>query len=148
MQHAMPQGIHLSSVAKSYGPTVALEQVSMTLQPGQVQAILGENGAGKSTLVKILSGVVAPNSGAMMMDGETYAPHSLQHARRLGVSTAFQELSLLPNLSVAQNFFCPMRRRMHLACPRANACNRKPKPFLINMMSSISRRRPMSKACP
>lgn len=107
MQQAMPKGIHLSSVAKSYGPTVALEGVSMTLQPGQVQAILGENGAGKSTLVKILSGVVSPNSGTMTMDAETYAPHSLQHARKLGVSTAFQELSLLPNLSVAQNFFLP-----------------------------------------
>ncbi len=107
MQDVIPKEIHLSSVAKSYGPTVALEGVTMSIQAGQIQAILGENGAGKSTLVKILSGVVSPNRGSMTMHGENYAPHSLQHARKLGVSTAFQELSLLPNLSVARNFFLP-----------------------------------------
>lgn len=117
MQHAMSKEIKLLAVAKSYGPTVALEKVTMTLQPGQVQAILGENGAGKSTLVKILSGVVSPDSGSMTMDGDIYAPRSLHHARMLGVSTAFQELSLLPNLSVAQNFFLPHALKNTLGMP-------------------------------
>ncbi|RLM22276.1 hypothetical protein BIY29_12325 [Brenneria alni] len=115
----MSEGMHLSSVSKSYGATVALESVSLTIEPGQVQAILGENGAGKSTLVKILSGVVTPNTGAMTLEGEAYAPRSLLQARHIGVSTAFQELSLLPNLSVAQNFFLPhsLKQQVMLTSP-------------------------------
>ncbi|ATA19068.1 monosaccharide ABC transporter ATP-binding protein (CUT2 family) [Gibbsiella quercinecans] len=107
MQQLMSEGMQLSAVAKSYGATVALESVSMHIAPGQVQAILGENGAGKSTLVKILSGVVAPNAGSITLEGKAYTPRTLVQARHTGVSTAFQELSLLPNLSVAQNFFLP-----------------------------------------
>jgi ribose transport system ATP-binding protein len=107
MVQNLSQGMTLTSVSKAYGATVALESVSMTLNPGQVQALLGENGAGKSTLVKILSGVVAPNNGTMTLDENDYAPRSPLHARHAGVCTAFQELSLLPNLSVAQNFFLP-----------------------------------------
>jgi ribose transport system ATP-binding protein len=99
--------LDVRSVSKSYGATVALQDVSIELQPGEVHALLGENGAGKSTLVKILSGVVKPDVGAMRMGGEPYGPHSIVDARRRGVATAFQELSLVPNLTVAQNLSLP-----------------------------------------
>ncbi|MCZ6895793.1 MAG: ATP-binding cassette domain-containing protein, partial [Gammaproteobacteria bacterium] len=70
-------------------------------------ALLGENGAGKSTVVKILSGIVMPDSGRVEIEGAPFEPHSLMVARAAGVSTAFQELSLLPNLSVADNLMLP-----------------------------------------
>ena len=120
--------LDVRSVSKSYGATVALQDVSIELQAGEVHALLGENGAGKSTLVKILSGVVKPDVGTMRMGGEPYGPRSIVDARRRGVATAFQELSLVPNLTVAQNLslprqakgslgWCPARRRKSRAQP-------------------------------
>ena len=99
--------VRISKVAKSYGPTVALDSVSIDIRPGEVHALLGENGAGKSTLVKILSGVVMPDGGSMSIFGERYQPHSIVDARQKGVATAFQELSLLPNLTIAENLMLP-----------------------------------------
>ena len=96
---------------EAYGATLALQDVSIELQAGEVHALLGENGAGKSTLVKILSGVVKPNVGTMRMGGEPYEPHSIVDARRRGVATAFQELSLVPNLTVAQNLALPRQAK-------------------------------------
>lgn len=92
---------------KAYGATVALEHADISLAAGKVHALLGENGAGKSTLVRILTGAVAPDAGAMLLNGKPYAPHSLLEARTRKVATAFQELSLVPNLSVAQNLLLP-----------------------------------------
>jgi ribose transport system ATP-binding protein len=103
--------LSIRSAGKSYGPTIALSEVSLDLRPGEVHALLGENGAGKSTLVKILTGVVRPDVGSMTLEGAPYAPHSIMEARRLGVSTAFQELSLLPNLTVAENLMQPSMPR-------------------------------------
>ncbi|MFC7398515.1 sugar ABC transporter ATP-binding protein [Chelatococcus sp. GCM10030263] len=113
----------VTEVAKSYGATVALERVSLGLRAGEVHALLGENGAGKSTLVKILSGVVRPNTGAMQLEGASYAPGSIRDAWRAGVATAFQELSLAPNLSVAKALMLPtmQRDRLGLVSPRRTA---------------------------
>lgn len=94
-------------VTKSYGATVALAGMSLDLRAGEIHAILGENGAGKSTLVKILSGVVSPDQGEVRLGGERFAPDSILEARGKGISTGFQELSLLPNLSVAENLLLP-----------------------------------------
>ena len=69
--------LDVGSVSKSYGATVALQDVSIELRAGEVHALLGENGAGKSTLVKILSGIVKPNVGAMRIGGEPYEPHAI-----------------------------------------------------------------------
>ncbi|MBZ9980712.1 MULTISPECIES: sugar ABC transporter ATP-binding protein [unclassified Mesorhizobium] len=99
--------VRIANIAKSYGPTVALDSVSIDLRPGEVHALLGENGAGKSTLVKILSGVVTPDGGSMSIFGKPYAPRGIIDARAQGVATAFQELSLLPNLSIAENLVLP-----------------------------------------
>ena len=99
--------LRVEGLAKAYGATVALRSVSFDLHAGEIHALLGENGAGKSTLVKILSGIVAPDSGAVLLGGMAFRPRSLMEARRAGVSTAFQELSLLPNLSVASNLMMP-----------------------------------------
>lgn len=99
--------LKLSGIGKRYGATVALQDVSFSLYPGDVCGLLGENGAGKSTLVKILSGVVAAGSGEMTLSGRDYRPRTIVEARQHGVATAFQELSLVPTLSVATNLFLP-----------------------------------------
>ncbi|MCX5569870.1 sugar ABC transporter ATP-binding protein [Kaistia nematophila] len=101
----------VGAVSKSYGATVALERVDLVLKPGEVHALLGENGAGKSTLVKVLSGVVRPDSGSMSLDGGAFQPRTILEARGAGVATAFQELSLLPNLTVAENLMLPRMPR-------------------------------------
>ena len=114
--------LQVDGVGKSYGPTVALRRIGFDLRRGEVHALLGENGAGKSTLVKILSGIVRPDLGTVRLDGRPFEPHSLMDARARGVSTAFQELSLLPNLTVATNLTLPHQRKglVGLASRRLN----------------------------
>jgi ribose transport system ATP-binding protein len=107
MKQATQTVLDVQSVSKRYGATVALDDVSFALQAGEVCGLLGENGAGKSTLVKVLSGVVTPDSGAIRLRGASFRPQGIVDARRAGVVTAFQELSLIPTLSVAANLFLP-----------------------------------------
>ncbi len=99
--------LELQNLNKRYGPTVALDDVSFVLAAGEVCGLLGENGAGKSTLVKSLSGVVTPDTGQIRLAGDPFEPRNVVDARARGVSTAFQELSLVPALSVAMNLFLP-----------------------------------------
>lgn len=99
--------LEIRGVGKRYGATVALDNVSFALDRGEVCGLLGENGAGKSTLVKVLSGVVAPDIGEMRIGSAPYQPMTIADARRQGVATAFQELSLVPTLTVAMNLFLP-----------------------------------------
>ena len=99
--------LEVRGIAKRYGATVALSDVSFVLNPGEVCGLLGENGAGKSTLVKALSGVVVPDAGELFLGGAAYRPRDRNEARRQGVATAFQELSLVTTLSVAVNLFLP-----------------------------------------
>jgi len=97
----------MRGVAKAYGATVAVRSVSFDIEPGEIHALVGENGAGKSTIVKILSGIVAPDAGTLELDGAVFLPRDPMAARAAAVSTAFQELSLLPNLTVAENLMLP-----------------------------------------
>jgi ribose transport system ATP-binding protein len=101
------EALSVHQISKSYGATLALREVSLRVSRGEIHALLGENGAGKSTLVKILSGIIRPDSGRIEIGGTEFSPATLMHARMCGVSTAFQELSLLPNLSVADNLMLP-----------------------------------------
>jgi ribose transport system ATP-binding protein len=93
----------MTGIAKRFGATVALAGVDLELLPGEVHALVGENGAGKSTLMKVLSGAVRPDSGHMRLDGQAYAPHRPQDARRHGVAMIYQELTVAPHLSVEAN---------------------------------------------
>ncbi len=102
MESAQPL-FRMEGVTKRYGGVVALDRAELTVTAGRIHAILGENGAGKSTLIKIMSGVVAPDEGRMTLDGRTVSfpePASANHA---GIVCIFQELSLIPELSVADN---------------------------------------------
>lgn len=95
--------LEMRGIRKSYGITQALKGVSLSLRGGRVYGLVGENGAGKSTLVKSMCGAVIPDEGEILFDGKTVALKNPQDARNLGVSTVFQELSLIPDLSLAEN---------------------------------------------
>ena len=95
--------LHIERVSKRFGPTIALDGVDLSVAPGEVHAIVGENGAGKSTLMKILSGAIMPDSGTVHLDGAAYQPRGPLDARSRGVAMVYQELSLAPHLSVADN---------------------------------------------
>ncbi|MGA9121534.1 MAG: sugar ABC transporter ATP-binding protein [Bacteroidota bacterium] len=93
------------SLSKAFGPTHALRSVDFTLLPGTIHALVGENGAGKSTLIKILAGVHQRDAGTIELGGQAFIPATPLQARQAGISTVFQELSLCPNLTVAENVF-------------------------------------------
>jgi ribose transport system ATP-binding protein len=93
----------MRGVRRSFGATLALRGVELTVAPGEVMALVGENGAGKSTLMKILSGAIPPDDGKMFLDGSEYQPRNPLHARQCGIAMIYQELALAPHLSVAEN---------------------------------------------
>ena len=95
--------LEVREVAKQYGPVVALRSASLTVEPGEVHALLGANGAGKSTLVKILTGVIRPNAGTIAVGGRQVRVSSPAAATRLGLAPVFQDPALVPDLTVAQN---------------------------------------------
>ncbi len=95
--------LEMRRVCRSFGATKALRGVDLSVQPGEVMALIGENGAGKSTLMKILSGAIQPDDGKMFLDGADYVPGNPLHARQSGVAMIYQELALAPHLSVMEN---------------------------------------------
>ncbi len=99
----MTPRLTIRGVAKRFGPTQALRNVTLEVAPGEVHALIGENGAGKSTLMKILSGAYQPDAGEIHLNGEEYAPKDPLQARRRGVEMIYQELNLAPHLSVEEN---------------------------------------------
>ena len=99
----MPPRLELSKIAKAFGGTQALGQVSLEIAPGEAHALVGENGAGKSTLLKILAGVHAADAGTLRLDGAGYRPRNPLEARQHGVAMIHQELTLAPHLSVEEN---------------------------------------------
>jgi len=95
----------LENVSKFFGPVIALKDVSLRLRKGEVHCLLGDNGAGKSTLIKLLAGVHQPSSGQYLVDGKPVNFQSPKEALDVGVATVYQDLALVPLLSVARNFF-------------------------------------------
>ena len=93
----------MRGVSKRYGGARALQDATLSMERGRIHAVLGENGAGKSTLIKIMSGVVQPDAGEMILDGQPVRFRDPAAANRAGVVCVFQELSLIPHLSVADN---------------------------------------------
>jgi simple sugar transport system ATP-binding protein len=102
---APPEAIRVENISKRFGAVRALEDVSLFLRRGEVLGLIGDNGAGKSTLVKILTGFHKPDSGRIFVDGEEVQLRSVSHARSLGIDTVFQDLALVPGMSVYHNMF-------------------------------------------
>lgn len=106
--------IELDRVSKYFGTVIALKDVSFDLKAHEVHCLLGDNGAGKSTLIKILSGVHTPDEGAIRVAGEPARFGSPKETLDKGIATVYQDLALVPLMSVARNFFLgrePLRRR-------------------------------------
>lgn len=100
-----PELLVLAGITKRFGGTVALDGADFALRRGEIHALLGENGAGKSTLIKLLGGIHRPDAGEIRLDGQRVEIADVAAADRLGIRLIHQELSLAPNLSVAENIF-------------------------------------------
>jgi len=93
------------NISKYFGAVVALEGVSLTVRAGEINCLLGDNGAGKSTLIKTLSGVHPPDDGTLAIDGEPVRFTSPRDALNAGIATVYQDLSVMPLMSISRNFF-------------------------------------------
>ena len=105
----MPDGqesvLVATGISKQFLGSKALDSVDFDLRRGEVHSLLGENGAGKSTLIKCLTGAYRRDSGSLMLSGEAIDPHNTFEAQKLGIGTVYQEVNLLPNLTVAENLY-------------------------------------------
>jgi simple sugar transport system ATP-binding protein len=100
-----PQLLEIRGLAKGFPGVQALDQVDFTLHAGEIHGLLGENGAGKSTLIKVLTGVFRRDAGTIRLEGREVTARDPADALSLGIGTVYQEVNLLPNLSVAENLF-------------------------------------------
>jgi len=101
----MTPAMELRGVTKRFGSVIALQDIDIKVHPGEVHCLLGDNGAGKSTLIKILSGVHRPTAGEILVDGRPVAFRSPRDAQECGVATVFQDLGMIPLMSISRNFF-------------------------------------------
>ena len=100
-----PPLLQMRGICKQYPGIQALNHAALEVRAGEVHVLLGENGAGKSTLMKVLSGAVRRDAGEVLLNGDPADLGDPIRARRLGISTIYQELSLVPQLTVAENMF-------------------------------------------
>jgi simple sugar transport system ATP-binding protein len=106
--------LQLEDISKFFGPVIALSNVTLRLRRGEVHCLLGDNGAGKSTLIKTLAGVHAPEKGDYLVDGAPVHFKSPRGALDAGIATVYQDLALVPLMSVARNFFMGREPRKKL----------------------------------
>ncbi len=97
--------VELQHVSKYFGTVIALKDVSMSVYPGEVMCLLGDNGAGKSTLIKIISGVHPPDEGKLIVEGREVHFASPRDALNAGIATVYQDLAIVPLMSISRNFF-------------------------------------------
>lgn len=103
--------LEMKHISKRFDMTQALEDVSLTLYPGEIHALVGENGAGKSTLIKIMTGIHRPDAGEILLDGRPIHIHNSQQAQAHGIAAIYQEPMVFPDLNVAENIFISHRDR-------------------------------------
>jgi ribose transport system ATP-binding protein len=97
--------LRVENISKKFPGTLALDNVSLDINRGEVHVLFGENGAGKSTLIQIIAGVHRPTKGKIFLDGQEVELHTVHQARNLGISAVFQEFSIIPQLTVGENLF-------------------------------------------
>ena len=106
-----PIAVRMTGISKSFGGIRALDSVDFEVRAGEVHALLGGNGAGKSTILKVLNGVHVPEEGKIEVGGQSMTTHSPEASRAAGIAMNFQEMSLIPTLTVAQNVFLTREAR-------------------------------------
>lgn len=97
--------VEMKGIVRRFGTVVALRGIDFTVRKGEVRALMGDNGAGKSTLIKVLTGIHTPTEGQIIFDGEPVNINSPADARALGIETCYQDLALVPLMSIWRNFF-------------------------------------------
>lgn len=97
--------VEFRNITKAFSGNKALDSVSLKIRKGEVHCLLGENGAGKSTLIKVLTGVIRADEGEVLLNGKHVVIRDIRHSRELGIGTVFQENSLIPHLSIAENIY-------------------------------------------
>ncbi|WP_054312128.1 galactofuranose ABC transporter, ATP-binding protein YtfR [Mesorhizobium sp. 1M-11] len=130
-------------ISKSFFGFKALEHVDFSVRRGEIHALLGENGAGKSTLIKVLTGVHRPDAGTIVLNGEPVDVRDPLHAQKLGVGTVYQEVNLLPNLSVAENLYIG-RQPKRFGLTHAGAMNRMARALLAQYDIDIDVKAPLA----
>jgi ABC-type Fe3+/spermidine/putrescine transport system ATPase subunit len=136
----VPSLLELRAVTKHYGGVVAVQDVNFSCRSGAIHAVIGENGAGKSTLIKIIAGVLRPDSSRIILDGQHVVFASPADAMTRGVVAIYQELSLVPDLSVAANLNLTHRPSgalgLHQSRRTASPCARRSKPHRLRRHAS------------
>ncbi|MCI0712818.1 MAG: ATP-binding cassette domain-containing protein, partial [Chloroflexi bacterium] len=130
-------------LTKTFTATPALSEVDFALYPGEVHALLGENGAGKSTLIKLITGVHKKDAGVIRLEGKDIDPRSPRHAQELGISAVYQEINLVPTLSVAENIYLG-RQPMRLGLVNMATANRQARELLKTFHIDIDVTRDLS----
>ncbi len=123
----------MRGIDKSFGATHALRKVRLSVRSHEIHAVMGENGAGKSTLMKILSGVYTPDAGEILLDGKPVKIDNPAAARDLGINLIYQELSVAPNMTVAQNIFMGSEPRKAFGIVDERAMRRRTAEVLENL---------------
>ncbi len=130
-------------LTKVFAATPALSDVDFVLFPGEVHALLGENGAGKSTLIKLITGIHKRDAGTIHLEGREIDPRSPRHAQELGISAVYQEINLIPTMSVAENIYLG-RQPMRLGMVNMRAANRQARELLKTFNIDIDVTRDLS----
>ncbi|EAR09221.1 sugar ABC transporter ATP-binding protein [Reinekea blandensis] len=114
-----PPLLSIQNLSKGFAGVRALDDVSFSIRKGEIHALLGENGAGKSTFIKVLTGVYSRDAGQILFEGEAFHANNSGHAQSLGVSTVYQEVNLIPTMTVTENLtLLNQPRRFGLISPR------------------------------
>jgi monosaccharide-transporting ATPase len=135
--------LEVKALSKGFPGVKALEAVDLTLQAGEIHALMGENGAGKSTFIKVLTGVFPRDAGETHLEGKPIAPRSPREAEALGISTVYQEVNLVPHLSVAENI-CLGRQPTCLGVIRWGAIAKRARAALARLDLSLDLKRQLS----
>jgi galactofuranose transport system ATP-binding protein len=135
--------LEIIGLTKSFPGVKALDGVGVALQRGEIHALMGENGAGKSTLIKVLTGVFPREAGETRLEGQVIAPRSPREAESLGISTVYQEVNLIPHLSVAENI-CLGRQPTWFGVIRWGAIVRRARAALARLDLSLDVSRQLS----
>ena len=137
--------LEIHNLTKTFPGVPALSSVDFTMYPGEVHALLGENGAGKSTLIKVITGVYKKDTGSILLQGKEIEPKSPHDAQALGISTVYQEVNLIPTLSVAENIYLG-RQPKRWGIIDSGAAIRKAKQLLETYDIHIDVSQPLSQA--
>ncbi|PHV70249.1 D-xylose ABC transporter ATP-binding protein [Sporanaerobium hydrogeniformans] len=136
--------LELKDVVKTFGGVTALNNVQFQLKRGEVHALMGENGAGKSTFIKVITGVHQPDSGIMLLEGESITLHSTSDSAKLGIAAIYQHVTAFPDLSVTENIFMGQEIMTPFHTYNWTAMTKRAKALIAPLSQDIDVTKPMN----